>query len=573
MGKWKNSEKHRKFIGSSLLLAFIILLEMNLVVHAFSSVMLHRNSEIVFRTILQNEQQDLRSSVNNTIRDVERERAELKQLGMTEGEIRKVVRNHLSQKIHADRFSDGQYMWVNQIIDYRGGDRYAIRLIHPNLRRTEGAYLSTKTKDVMGNTPYADELRIIKKSGGGFHRYYFKNLDNNEVTEKVAYSRLYRPYNWVISAGENLDGIRSYERQQKEIIAPYLHRVGLSLSGILAVITLLTTVFYTMRFNRILVGKNEELKTTAYHDALTGIYNRGGLIAHLDEWIEDTRTGGMTGAFLDLDDFKLINDLYGHPAGDAALCRLTNFLQQRFPDGLIGRTGGDEFCVILREGSPEERSERIREAAKVVQEFTYRGDRIRYSVSVGYADFPSQAETRDEFMRIMDNALYAAKEGRDHEAVRFHPSLAHIKREHLGFSVKIMAFGMPGSFLVYRAEGEEQILFANDHLIDLFECSDYEDFLEYTHGSFRHIVHPEDLERVEETIRSQIHEGRNQAPDQETGFEDYVEYRILTKMGKEKRVIDMGRLVHDEHYGEIYYVFLQNVDTLKRISEEDSRWL
>ena len=215
MGKWKNSEKHRKFIGSSLLLAFIILLEMNLVVHAFSSVMLHRNSEIVFRTILQNEQQDLRSSVNNTIRDVERERAELKQLGMTEGEIRKVVRNHLSQKIHADRFSDGQYMWVNQIIDYRGGDRYAIRLIHPNLRRTEGAYLSTKTKDVMGNTPYADELRIIKKSGGGFHRYYFKNLDNNEVTEKVAYSRLYRPYNWVISAGENLDGIRSYERQQK----------------------------------------------------------------------------------------------------------------------------------------------------------------------------------------------------------------------------------------------------------------------------------------------------------------------------------------------------------------------
>ncbi|WP_173558464.1 hypothetical protein [Eubacterium pyruvativorans] len=103
MGKWKNSEKHRELIGSSLLLAFIILLEMNLVIHAFSSVMLHRNSEIVFRTILQNEQQDLRSSVNNTIRDVERERAELKQLGMTEGEIRKVVRNHLSQKIHADR--------------------------------------------------------------------------------------------------------------------------------------------------------------------------------------------------------------------------------------------------------------------------------------------------------------------------------------------------------------------------------------------------------------------------------------------------------------------------------------
>lgn len=97
MGKWKNSEKHRKFIGSSLLLAFIILLEMNLVVHAFSSVMLHRNSEIVFRTILQNEQQDLRSSVNNTIRDVERERAELKQQGMTEGDPESRPESSLSE--------------------------------------------------------------------------------------------------------------------------------------------------------------------------------------------------------------------------------------------------------------------------------------------------------------------------------------------------------------------------------------------------------------------------------------------------------------------------------------------
>lgn len=573
MMKRKDKENYKGLIGSSLLLAFIILLEVNVVVYAFSSVMIHRNSEIAFRTILQNEKEDLRYSVDNVIRGIEQKRKILKQQGMTEKEIQKEVQRDLHRKIHSDRFSDGQYMWVNQILDYRGGDRYAIRLIHPNLKNTEGDYLSTKTRDVMGNTPYADELRIIRKSGGGFHRYYFKNLYNNKVTEKVAYSKLYKPYNWVISDGENLGSIKSYEVQQKNAFKPYMRRVTLILSTVIAVITLLTALVYTMGFNRILMGKNEELETVAYHDALTGIYNRGGLIARLDEWIADVSTGGLTGAFLDLDDFKLINDLYGHPAGDAALCRLADFLQEKFPEALVGRTGGDEFCVILRGESSAARSEKIREAAREVLEFTYGGEKIRFFVSVGYADFPSQAENREEFMGIMDNALYSAKGERDHEAVHFHSSLAHIKRDYLGFSVKSLAHGMPGSFLVYKADEEEKILFANDHLISLFECSSYEDFLECTRGSFRHMVHPDDLERVEKTIRNQIRKGMCDAPDRITGYEDYVEYRILTKTGKEKRIIDMGRLVHDERYGEIYYVFLQNVEILKQVSDENSRWM
>jgi hypothetical protein len=77
------------------------------------------------------------------------------------------------------------------------------------------------------------------------------------------------------------------------------------------------------------------------------------------------------------------------------------------------------------------------------------------------------------------------------------------------------------------------------------------------------MVHPEDVDRAETSIREQIEKDRTQNQDKTTGFEDYITYRIITKTGKVKRVIDMGRLVPDEHYGEIYYVFLQDCEILK----------
>ena len=54
-------------------------------------------------------------------------------------------------------------------------------------------------------------------------------------------------------------------------------------------------------------------------------------------------------------------------------------------------------------------------------------------------------------------------------------------------------------------------------------------------------------------------------PDKTTGFEDYITYRIVTKTGKIKSVLDMGRLVQDEHYGAIYYVFLQDMEALRHL--------
>ncbi|MGN0364082.1 MAG: diguanylate cyclase domain-containing protein [Bilifractor sp.] len=334
---------------------------------------------------------------------------------------------------------------------------------------------------------------------------------------------------------------------------------------ILVAITLLASLIFLWRYRMEMYRANEELQRQAYYDSLTGIYNRGGLIRVLKEWMEDENNVSLTGFFIDLDDFKLINDVYGHPAGDAALCHMANFLRITFSNALVGRTGGDEFCLIVKNVSAESCAEEIGRVLKKPQTFTYQKNRISFTLSAGYAEYPVQARNTGELMRMMDYALYAAKVGGKHQVKRYDPEMGDIKRDNLGFNVKRIASGMPGSFLIYKAEGDEQILFANDHLVQMFECDDYDDFLEYTHASFRYIVHPDDLERVEESILQQIQHGQSQAPDKATGYEDYVRYRILTKTGRIRQVIDMGRLVKDEHYGYIYYVFLQDIEALEHL--------
>ena len=134
--------------------------------------------------------------------------------------------------------------------------------------------------------------------------------------------------------------------------------------------------------------------------------------------------------------------------------------------------------------------------------------------------------------------------------------MSSIKRTRLGFSVRNIAAGIPGAFLVYRAHGDEEILFANDDLVRLFDCEGLDEFLELVHSSFKHFVHPDDIARVESEIWSQIR-AQQSADDSAEYFDDYVEYRIVTKTGAVKHVFDLGRLVDNDTYGEIFYVFLR----------------
>lgn len=110
---------------------------------------------------------------------------------------------------------------------------------------------------------------------------------------------------------------------------------------------------------------------------------------------------------------------------------------------------------------------------------------------------------------------------------------------------------MPGGFLYYEAQEGERILSSNEYLWKMFGCSSEEEFMEYVGGSFKGIVAPDELERVEESISKQIAENANNT--------DCVEYHIIRKDGKRIPVVDYG-ILDTQHGRSFFYVFISEAD-------------
>ena len=90
-------------------------------------------------------------------------------------------------------------------------------------------------------------------------------------------------------------------------------------------------------------------------DSLTGIYNRYGFDELAEKMINKNPKAKFVAVLLDIDDFKFINDIYGHVYGDKALRSLADSMKAFFPsDALLGRNGGDEFCILLKNYSYED---------------------------------------------------------------------------------------------------------------------------------------------------------------------------------------------------------------------------
>lgn len=346
-----------------------------------------------------------------------------------------------------------------------------------------------------------------------------------------------------------------------------------------------TVVIYLLLRTR---QQHKELVRKAITDELTGLLSRRGLMEALAKFTANNPDGRMTLAFIDLDDFKQINDLYGHIIGDVALKTLAVNLRTFFPESsIVARNGGDEFCVVILGKSPRECEELIRAAVEKDQSFEYEKKHYRFTISVGYADYPAQAGEMNTLLNHADEALYAAKIAGKHRCMHFSPAMADVKRTQLGFSLKDIANGMPGAFMIYSAAGDEEILFANQDLIRMTGCSDFEEFLDWTKHSFRGFVHPEDLDRVEESIQRQIEEVNGSMTegscpgDQKVKLEngdqradgsasegshreDYVEYRIIKKDGGILPVVDIGRLINSENHGEVFFVFIRLKDEFQK---------
>jgi diguanylate cyclase (GGDEF)-like protein len=158
----------------------------------------------------------------------------------------------------------------------------------------------------------------------------------------------------------------------------------------------------------------DKLRHKASHDELTGLLNRVGFRQHVDGILQSTRPGqGRMGLlFVDLDDFKGVNDVYGHETGDELLRKAARRLESvaRAGDG-VARLGGDEFAIVLahtRDGEQVRAAEaRVRSA--FLEPFILGDLAISVGASVGGAVRPNDGDTVNELVRHADTAMYQDK--------------------------------------------------------------------------------------------------------------------------------------------------------------------
>ncbi len=279
---------------------------------------------------------------------------------------------------------------------------------------------------------FRDELRVRASHQG---RVLYDQTSRNEE----------RGLDWQSEFGLDLDGdgaevvfelgISPSGREELRSALPMVALVaGVAVSLLLAVVTFLglnatSQARGLARSNRALEREvrerelaEQELEFLVTHDPLTGLPNRTGSSRYLERMLEDfgNEDGHLAVMFLDLDQFKDINDSLGHQLGDQLLCeiprRLTGTLKDR---DFIGRHGGDEFLIAARRGSRDQIEQLAANLLRCMDRgFEIDGNRFFISASIGMAFHPDAGREVNDLIQNADTALFKAKNaGRNQFAI------------------------------------------------------------------------------------------------------------------------------------------------------------
>ena len=319
------------------------------------------------------------------------------------------------------------------------------------------------------------------------------------------------------------------------------------------IVLLMTWLTWALLDNR---ERKESFKKLAHVDDLTGIYNRYGFNAKAEKLIARNPDGPLVDVQLDVDDFKLINDLYGHPSGDTVLKSLAESLRAFFPTGaLLGRTGGDEFRILLPNCTAAEAKDRLEQFAKTPKSFTWRGVEQHFSISIGYAEYPVDAKDFAQLEHCADVALYQEKMHGKNGCAAYRKEFDVGIRKRLGFALKDISENLPGAFIIYRADKvDDELFYANKEFLRMVGCDTLDELFAYTKNSFRNLIREDERQSAEASIWEQIEAG---------SVNDYVCYHLQKADGSYINVLDYGRIVESKQYGRVFYVLFADWEAMK----------
>ncbi len=404
----------------------------------------------------------------------------------------------------------------------------------------------------LANSQLVEGYEMFWRSSGGDEKLIASDMDGArqepdvEVSHRVDDSLSGTGHNGtvIIRASSNHSSISSFEQM-----------VAFGCT-ILMMVIFGTMYSYTARLRH----TRDSLERISLTDGLTGLYNRPGG----DRAVAALLARGakrISVLAMDLDEFKRLNDVYGHALGDEALKQIAQDLRQAFGDGaVIIRTGGDEFQVLLEDADDGKCEAVIEQFTSKDHSVEFQGQEVSFSVSIGLAQYPKDASTIKQVFSCADAALYNAKSNGRRSWSRYEPRMAVASRINLGFNFNDIAHGCPAGIVLYRDGQSGEILYANPFFVRMCSCSSFDDLAAFSEGSFEGLVAPSYRKDFLRGIAYQ--KGRA-----EYGMSGYSSFKLRVKDGSEKSAIGVWKVMESGYYGTLMYMLV--VDS----SELDARSL
>ena len=402
------------------------------------------------------------------------------------------------------------------------------------------------TLNALSNFGY--EYRLSKTDAPWSDTYKVVYQSDRQLTHPVSYKFTIGEENWRFEVTPKSGW------ENNTLIA----EVGVVFTAIVILLSVLTRVWLVSKEHK------NKFKILAHTDSLTDIYNRYGFDELAVKMIDKNPKSHFVAALLDIDDFKSINDIYGHAYGDNALKSLADNMKAFFPpDTLLGRNGGDEFCILLRNCTCEEAEEQLQQFIKLPKTFSCKGKEYQFYISLGYAEYPTFASNRSQLLRCADAALYEIKLHGKNGCMAYRKGLQSGVRKQLGFALKDISEHLPGAFIIYRADKEDDELFyANHEFLHMTGYKSMDELFRLTQKRFRNLIRQDEQQQIETNIWEQIDTGNEN---------DYIHFHLRKADGTYLSVLDHGRIVESQQYGKVFYVlFMDWEDMHLRYSDKFS---
>ena len=383
------------------------------------------------------------------------------------------------------------------------------------------------------------EYRLSKTDAPWSDTYKVVYQSDDQLTPTVSYGFTIGEENWTLEVAPE-SGWR--DLRLLVIVGGMFTTVVLLFSG-------LTRVWLVSKENK------NKFQILAYTDSLTDIYNRYGFDELAERMITKNPKTHFVAALLDIDDFKFINDIYGHIYGDRALKSLTDSMKAFFPKNtLLGRNGGDEFCILLPDHTYKEAGELLLQFTKLPKTFSCKGKEYPFFISLGYAEYPTFASSRSQLMRCADAALYEIKLHGKNGCMAYREGLRSGVRKQLGFAFKDISEHLPGAFIIYRADkDDDELLYANHEFLQMTGYKNIDELFSLTNKSFHNLIREDEQQQIETSIWKQIDAGNNN---------DYIHFHLRKADGTYLSVLDHGRIVDSQQYGRVFYVLFMDWEAM-----------